>query len=45
MMDYKCGKCGHGWVARSVSKPLACPKCKSYAWDKPKKNDPLGGKE
>jgi hypothetical protein len=31
----KCLRCGHDWVSR-VEKPDACPRCKSYAWNKAK---------
>jgi predicted Zn-ribbon and HTH transcriptional regulator len=30
----KCLRCGHEWVPRG--KALACPKCKSYQWNKQK---------
>lgn len=27
--------CGHRWWPKSDKKPVSCPKCKSYDWDKP----------
>lgn len=32
-----CLRCGHKWNPRIETKPLACPKCKSYEWDKSRK--------
>lgn len=32
-----CKHCGHKWERRQIIKPLACPRCKSYAWDKDKR--------
>lgn len=29
----KCRFCKHKWVPRA-DKPLACPKCKRYEWEK-----------
>jgi len=29
----KCRFCKHRWVPRA-DKPLACPKCKRYEWEK-----------
>jgi predicted Zn-ribbon and HTH transcriptional regulator len=31
--NYKCRKCGHKWASR-VEKPITCPKCKRYDYDK-----------
>jgi len=28
-----CKKCGHEWIP-GVPRPLRCPKCLSYDWDK-----------
>jgi predicted Zn-ribbon and HTH transcriptional regulator len=39
-MKMKCEKCGHEWESRT-EKPVACPKCKSYTFDKPKKIKPV----
>lgn len=36
--DCSCKRCGYEWTARA-KKPKACPRCKSYAWDKPVLND------
>jgi predicted Zn-ribbon and HTH transcriptional regulator len=33
----ECLRCGHTWIPRFKAKPKACPKCKSYAYDKEKK--------
>ena len=30
---WHCKRCNHDWDGRTSGKPLACPKCKSYAWD------------
>jgi len=31
----KCFKCCHIWIQRTeTNKPLSCPKCKRYDWDK-----------
>lgn len=27
--------CGYRWWPKGNKKPVACPKCKSYDWDKP----------
>ena len=34
-MKCTCKKCGHTWTPR-VEKVAACPKCKSYTWDREK---------
>lgn len=36
MTEYKCNKCGHEWLPRTKNKPLVCPKCKTYNWEKKK---------
>jgi len=28
-----CKRCGYSWDAR-IEEPVACPRCKSYDWDK-----------
>lgn len=28
----KCKRCNHEWIAR-MTKPLQCPRCKSYHWE------------
>jgi len=33
----KCLNCGHLWTPRSEERPVVCPRCKSYSWDKKKK--------
>jgi len=35
-MKCKCKRCGHKWTSRT-EKPAACPACKTYQWDKEKK--------
>jgi DNA-directed RNA polymerase subunit RPC12/RpoP len=35
---FKCTRCGHEWLPRSVEKPERCAKCKSPYWDKPRKD-------
>lgn len=35
MKKFKCKRCDHTWVSRlEKDKPLSCPSCKSYEWDK-----------
>lgn len=31
----KCLRCGHTWTSQ-LERPQACPRCKSYIWDKPR---------
>ena len=31
-----CQRCGYEWTRRGGKEPLACPKCRSYKWDKPR---------
>jgi len=33
-MPCKCNKCNHEWFSRTPSKPVQCPKCKTYGWEK-----------
>lgn len=33
MEKTECKKCFHQWIAR-ILEPQACPKCKSYDWNK-----------
>lgn len=30
-----CLRCGHTWLSL-LARPVVCPKCKSYQWDKPR---------
>lgn len=30
---YECKQCGHEWIPR-VKRPIACPKCHSFEWNK-----------
>lgn len=29
-----CLHCGHLWIPRKTGKPVVCPRCKHYDWDK-----------
>lgn len=33
-----CERCGNKWIPRTDKKPLYCPACRSYYWDKPRRN-------
>jgi len=37
---HNCLRCGHTWESL-LKKPKACPKCKSYIWDKERKKGGL----
>jgi DNA-directed RNA polymerase subunit RPC12/RpoP len=37
---YVCQRCGHQWVPRKAEQPRVCPKCKTYLWDRPRKDYP-----
>ena len=38
VMGYRCERCGGEWVPKDVEKePIACPKCKSPYWNRPRK--------
>ena len=38
LMGYRCERCGHEWVPKDAERePVACPKCKSPYWDRPRK--------
>lgn len=40
-MGYHCDRCEHEWLPRTSGiDPLTCPKCKSAAWNQPKKASP-----
>ncbi len=41
--EMKCNRCGYTWVARIV-KPRMCPSCKSFYWNRPRKNKPGAGR-
>lgn len=32
----KCKLCGHEWLPRKDTKPIACPFCKRYDWEEKK---------
>jgi len=34
-IKHKCLRCPHEWEQRTEKKPISCPRCKSYVWDKP----------
>ena len=34
-----CDICGKEWITKK-EKPLSCPKCKRYDWDKKQENKP-----
>lgn len=35
---YVCQRCGHQWVPRLDAVPKVCPACKTYLWDRPRRN-------
>jgi len=37
-MTCKCLRCGNEWESIKDN-PKVCPRCKSYAWDKPRINE------
>jgi len=41
--EMKCNRCGYMWVARIV-RPRMCPRCKSFYWNRPRKNKPGAGR-
>ena len=41
-MKCKCLRCGHEWTARTDDKPISCPRCKRYDWNKWKLTKPNG---
>jgi len=34
---WRCDRCGHEWTPRSEAVPIACPRCKSPYWNRPRK--------
>ena len=39
VMGYRCERCGGEWVPKDAQKePIACPKCKSPYWNRPRKS-------
>jgi len=36
-MKCECKRCGHKWESATDRRPKACPACKSYRWDKAKR--------
>ena len=37
MTNHTCKRCGYQWTGKDNVK--ACPRCKSYQWDTPRKDD------
>jgi predicted Zn-ribbon and HTH transcriptional regulator len=38
LMGYRCERCGGEWVPQNLKRePVACPKCKSPYWNRPRK--------
>jgi len=40
VMGYRCERCNHEWVPKDKDaehEPVACPKCKSPYWNRPRK--------
>lgn len=38
VLGYRCERCGHEWVPKNGDhEPVACPKCKSPYWNRPRK--------
>jgi len=40
-MELKCNCCGYKWLPR-IDKPVCCPKCKRYDYEKIKESDESG---
>ncbi len=36
-MKNKCKRCEYEWISRLKTRIIACPRCKSYYWDKKRK--------
>src|SRR4029450_7901622 len=41
----RCLRCGHLWLPRMEGRPVACPRCHSPIWDKPRPEPAPGGKK
>jgi DNA-directed RNA polymerase subunit RPC12/RpoP len=42
VMGYRCERCGGEWIPKDSEKePIACPKCKSPYWNRPRKMVPM----
>lgn len=38
--SFRCQRCGHTWLTRmKEGSPISCPKCHSYNWNKPRKDE------
>jgi len=38
---YHCEKCDHRWIGRENPRPVACPRCKRYDYNKKEKQEVL----
>jgi len=36
---HHCQRCGWNWVSKLGRPPRTCPRCKSYDWQKPRKEE------
>jgi len=42
VMGYRCERCGGEWVPKELGRePVACPRCKSPYWNRPKRSAPM----
>ncbi|HZQ92454.1 MAG TPA: hypothetical protein VFA60_11720 [Terriglobales bacterium] len=44
VMGYRCERCGGEWIPKdpaSDKEPVACPKCKSPYWNRPRRAAPM----
>jgi NADH pyrophosphatase NudC (nudix superfamily) len=37
-----CHRCGRVWMKRMFGRPITCPSCRTYLWDKPPADHDLG---
>ena len=42
MPKHKCKRCGYEWTGTKETPPKACPACKSYRWQEPKRETKAG---
>lgn len=33
---WRCIRCSHEWIPLVDGRPVTCPRCKSYDWDRPR---------
>jgi len=46
IQQWTCLRCGYQWWPRSPGKPMACAKCKSFYWNRPRRvSSKVGGEE